>query len=151
MKVLGGNNMKRQNNKQKTVDKIQYDSNKPYFEEYEPTTETTPLEEFILEVIERRGELEISQKELAELLGTTQSVISRFENLGRKPGYDFIKRVTEKLGGELLITLNGDYTLVVPKELREKVDELASKEGFNTKEFLNYLLRESLDNWEKWH
>ncbi|MGC9384404.1 MAG: helix-turn-helix domain-containing protein [Kosmotogaceae bacterium] len=143
--------MKRQNNKQKTVDKIKYDSNKPYFEEYEPTTETSPLEEFILEVIERRGELEISQEELADLLGTTQSVISRFENLGRKPGYDFIKRVTEKLGGELLITLNGDYTLVVPMELRKKVDELASKEGFNTKEFLNYLLRESLENWEKWH
>jgi transcriptional regulator with XRE-family HTH domain len=121
------------------------------FEEYEPTTETTPLEEFILEVIERRGELEINQEELADLLETTQSVISRFENLGRKPGYDFIKRVIEKLGGELLITLSGNYTLVVPKELREKVDKLASKEGFNTKGFLNYLLRESLDNWEKWH
>ncbi len=143
--------MKRQNKKQKINNKLSGEPVKTDFEEYVPTTEATPLEEFILEVIERRGELEINQRELADLLGTTQSVISRFENLGRKPGYEFIERITEKLGGELLITLHGDYTIVVPEDLREKVNELAKKEGFSNKEFLSYLLRESLDSWEYRH
>lgn len=136
--------MKKLNELKKMKQKLEKLSEKPELEEYVPSAEEDALEEFILEVIERRAELKISQKKLAKILGTTQSVISRFENMGRKPGYEFIKRISEALGGKLMITLNGDYAVVVPTELRERVDELANKEGLTPKEFLNLLISESL-------
>lgn len=143
--------MKKLNELEKMKQKLEKLSEKPELEEYVPSTEEDALEEFILEVIERRAELKISQKELAEMLETTQSVISRFENMGRKPGYEFIRRISEALGGKLMITLNGDYAVVVPAELRKRVDELADKEGLTPKEFLNLLISESLDDWERRH
>ncbi|ACR80642.1 helix-turn-helix domain-containing protein [Kosmotoga olearia] len=143
--------MKKLNELKKMKQKLEKLSEKPELEEYVPSAEEDALEEFILEVIERRAELKISQKKLAKILGTTQSVISRFENMGRKPGYEFIKRISEALGGKLMITLNGDYAVVVPTELRERVDELANKEGLTPKEFLNLLISESLNNWEHRH
>ena len=119
--------------------------------EYEPLTKSDAIEEFILEVVEKRGELKITQKELAELLNTTQSVISRFENLGRKPGYEFMNKITKALGGKLKITLNGDYTVIVPKELRDRVDELAVNENMEKEDFLNILVIDGLENWENRH
>ena len=124
--------------------KLEKLSEKPKLEEYIPSAEKDALEEFILEVIERRAELKISQKELAEMLGTTQSVISRFENMGRKPGYEFIRRVSEALGGKLMITLNGDYALVVPEELRPFVDKKAKEENKTTKEVLREFISEHI-------
>ena len=124
--------------------KLEKLSEKPKLEEYIPSAEKDALEEFILEVIERRAELKISQKELAEMLGTTQSVISRFENMGRKPGYEFIRRVSEALGGKLMITLNGDYAVVVPEELRPFVDKKAKEENKTTKEVLREFISEHI-------
>lgn len=46
----------------------------------------------------RRLELEMSQAELAEIIGTTQSVITRFERMGRVPTLEFIYRVAKGLG-----------------------------------------------------
>ena len=46
----------------------------------------------------RRLELEMSQAELAEKIGTTQSVITRFERMGRVPTLEFIYRVAKGLG-----------------------------------------------------
>ena len=40
----------------------------------------------------------MSQAELAEKIGTTQSVITRFERMGRVPTLEFIYRVAKGLG-----------------------------------------------------
>ena len=47
----------------------------------------------------------LSQKELAELTGTTQSAIARLERGGRPPRIDTLLRIAEALDCELLVQL----------------------------------------------
>lgn len=57
------------------------------------------------EVASRRKELGLSQKQLAELTGTTQSAIARLESGGRPPRIDTLLRITSALDCELEIHL----------------------------------------------
>jgi ribosome-binding protein aMBF1 (putative translation factor) len=57
------------------------------------------------QVSERRLELELSQRELAELCGTTQSAIARLERGGRPPRIDTLLRIAQALDCELLVEL----------------------------------------------
>ena len=56
-------------------------------------------------VTERRKELGLSQAELAELTGTTQSAIARLEAGGRPPRIDTLLRIAEALDCELIVDL----------------------------------------------
>jgi predicted transcriptional regulator len=56
-------------------------------------------------VVERRVEMNLSQRELAELCGTTQSAIARLERGGRPPRIDTLLRIAEALDCELLVEL----------------------------------------------
>ncbi|HUJ93021.1 MAG TPA: helix-turn-helix transcriptional regulator [Gaiellaceae bacterium] len=56
-------------------------------------------------VAERRGQMGMSQRELAELCGTTQSAIARLERGGRPPRIDTLLRIAEALDCELLVEL----------------------------------------------
>ena len=47
----------------------------------------------------------LSQKELAELTGTTQSAIARLESGGRPPRIDTLLRIAEALDCELIVQL----------------------------------------------
>lgn len=53
------------------------------------------------QVIARRTELSLSQRELAELCGTTQSAIARFESGKRPPKLDTLIRIAEALDCQL--------------------------------------------------
>jgi transcriptional regulator with XRE-family HTH domain len=57
------------------------------------------------QVIEQRKERGLSQKELAELTGTTQSAIARLESGGRPPRIDTLLRIAEALDCELIVDL----------------------------------------------
>jgi transcriptional regulator with XRE-family HTH domain len=57
------------------------------------------------QVAERRAELGVSQKQLAELCGTTQSAIARLESGGRPPRIDTLLRIAEALDCELVVEL----------------------------------------------
>jgi transcriptional regulator with XRE-family HTH domain len=57
------------------------------------------------QVAARRGARELSQRELAELCGTTQSAIARLESGGRPPRIDTLLRLADALDCELLIDL----------------------------------------------
>jgi transcriptional regulator with XRE-family HTH domain len=57
------------------------------------------------QVTEQRGARELSQRELAELCGTTQSAIARLERGGRPPRIDTLLRVANALDCELVIRL----------------------------------------------
>ena len=63
------------------------------------------------QVAERRQAVGLSQKELAELCGTTQSAIARLESGGRPPRIDTLLRLAAALDCELVVEL-------VPKEDR---------------------------------
>ncbi len=56
-------------------------------------------------VSERRAELGLSQRELAQLVGTTQSAIARLERGGRPPRIDTLLRIADALDCELVVEL----------------------------------------------
>jgi transcriptional regulator with XRE-family HTH domain len=57
------------------------------------------------QVAQRRGERGLSQRELAELTGTTQSAIARLEGGGRPPRIDTLLRIANALDCELVVEL----------------------------------------------
>jgi len=54
---------------------------------------------------ERRSQLGLSQQELAELCGTTQSAIARLESGGRPPRIDTLLKIADALDCELSFEL----------------------------------------------
>jgi transcriptional regulator with XRE-family HTH domain len=57
------------------------------------------------QVAERRQAKGLSQRELAELVGTTQSAIARLERGGRPPRIDTLLRIADALDCELVVEL----------------------------------------------
>jgi predicted transcriptional regulator len=57
------------------------------------------------QVAERRMAKGLSQRELAELVGTTQSAIARLERGGRPPRIDTLLRIADALDCELVVEL----------------------------------------------
>jgi transcriptional regulator with XRE-family HTH domain len=57
------------------------------------------------QVSKQRKARGLSQKELAELTGTTQSAIARLESGGRPPRIDTLLRIAEALDCELVVEL----------------------------------------------
>lgn len=70
--------------------------------------ELESLYEIKVQLIELRNQLGISQKELAELVGTKQSAISRLESGSYNPSIEFLGRVAHALGGRLEISIVRD-------------------------------------------
>lgn len=56
-------------------------------------------------VVDRRVALNMSQRELAELVGTTQSAIARLERGGRPPRIDTLLRIADALDCDLQVEL----------------------------------------------
>ena len=56
-------------------------------------------------VAERRVNRGLSQRELAELVGTTQSAIARLERGGRPPRIDTLLKIAEALDCDLTVEL----------------------------------------------
>jgi len=56
-------------------------------------------------VAERRGAMGLSQRQLAELCGTTQSAIARLERGGRPPRIDTLLRIADALNCDLVVEL----------------------------------------------
>lgn len=64
----------------------------------------SPIYELKREIIRLRIEKGLSQKELATLMGTKQSAISRLENGTYNPSVEFLNRIAHTLGKELHIS-----------------------------------------------
>jgi transcriptional regulator with XRE-family HTH domain len=62
----------------------------------------------ISKLVEAREAIGITQKELAERSGLTQSAIARLENMKATPQIDTLFRVLEPLGYTLAIVPNGE-------------------------------------------
>ena len=57
------------------------------------------------QVVDRRRELGLSQAELAEICGTTQSAIARLESGGRPPRIDTLLKLAHALDCDLAVEL----------------------------------------------
>ncbi|MCX6716417.1 MAG: helix-turn-helix transcriptional regulator [Candidatus Taylorbacteria bacterium] len=62
-----------------------------------------PQYDIIKEVIIKRHNLKMSQKDLAKKMGTRQSAISRLESGDYNPSFKFLKRLAEALESKLRI------------------------------------------------
>lgn len=68
--------------------------------------ELSPIYELKKEIIRLRIEKGLSQKDLAALMGTKQSAISRLENGSYNPSVEFLNRIAHTLGKELHISFS---------------------------------------------
>jgi len=66
----------------------------------------SPLYDLKREIIRLRIEKGLTQKDLANLMGTKQSAISRLENGSYNPSVEFLNRIAHTLGKELHISLS---------------------------------------------
>ncbi|MDR1702537.1 MAG: helix-turn-helix transcriptional regulator [Sporomusaceae bacterium] len=62
-------------------------------------------------IVERRITLKISQQELAERTGLTQSAVARFEACGVMPRIDTVEKIAQALGCYLTINTSVDKTV----------------------------------------
>lgn len=62
-----------------------------------------PFEELARIVIVRRAELDLTQQELADRMGSTKSVISRIESGQHRTNVDTLRRLAEALGGYAVV------------------------------------------------
>ncbi len=103
------------------------------------------LARIIMEAIESRNVQGLSQADLAFLMKTKQSVISRFENMGRKPNYDFIARLSIAFGHAPGMTLYGEYMAVVPQDKHQFVKRMTTREGVSTQKLVDQLLGDAIE------
>jgi len=59
----------------------------------------------ITQVIQKRLDKKMSQKQLAEKVGTKQSAIARLEGGNTNPSVAFLEKVSKALGGKLQISI----------------------------------------------
>jgi predicted transcriptional regulator len=59
----------------------------------------------IEEIIMARKEKRLTQKDLAELVGTKQSNISRFESGNYNPSLEFLNKIVQAVGKELEVKI----------------------------------------------
>jgi len=109
----------------------------------------SPISKIILESIELRNAKGMSQSTLANKMNTRQSVISRFENMGRIPSYDLIARISRALDNSPGITLYGDFMAIVPHEKQDLIRKLAREEMISTKELVQNILEQSIAKFEQ--
>jgi hypothetical protein len=103
-----------------------------------------PLAKIVLESLEARHHLGMTQQSLAEKMKTRQSVVSRFENMGRVPSYDFIARMAIAFSHTPGITLYGDFMATVPLYLHETVREIAQNSNLSTQAVVTKLLVDAI-------
>ncbi len=101
--------------------------------------------DLVFEAIRRRIELGLSQQDLADIINSTQSVISRFENLGRQPSIAFLERIAKALELNLRATLNGDYMYVVPYRLQTYIRQSAETQEAPIGEYLRNAITDYID------
>ena len=94
------------------------------------------LASFLAEYDFLKDKRHLSQKDVAEKMGTTQSAISRIERLKTNPSYFQLKKMAEAVGGELFLSPMGEYSITLPVDLQEVVESIANKKKETVKEYL---------------
>ena len=92
-----------------------------------------------------KDSLGLTQQDVAEKMGTTQSAISRIASLKTNPSYKQLQKMAEAVGGELLVTPMKNMTVQVPYDLQESVRKLAASENKSTSDYLEGVLRNAIE------
>jgi transcriptional regulator with XRE-family HTH domain len=92
-----------------------------------------------------KDSLGLTQQDVAEKMGTTQSAISRIASLKTNPSYKQLMKMSEAVGGDLLVTPMKDVTVQVPYDLQESVRKMAAASHKTTNEYLEGVLRNAIE------
>ena len=92
-----------------------------------------------------KDSLGLTQKDIADRMGTTQSAISRIASLKTNPSYKQLLKMAEAVGGNLLVTPMKDMTVQVPYDLQESVRKMAIAERKSTNEYLDRVIRDAIE------
>ena len=103
------------------------------------------LSSFLTDFDFLKESLGLTQKDVADKMGTTQSAISRIESLKTNPSYKQLLKMSEAVGGNLLVTPMKDMTVQVPTDLQETVRKLAASEHKSTNEYLDRIIRDAIE------
>ena len=103
------------------------------------------LSSFLTDFDFLKDSLGLTQQDVAERMGTTQSAISRIASLKTNPSYKQLLKMAEAVGGELLVTPMKDMTVQVPYDLQESVRKMAAGEGMATSDYLERMLRNAIE------
>jgi|SRR5574344_1983806 transcriptional regulator with XRE-family HTH domain len=109
------------------------------------------LSSFLTDFDFLKDSMGLTQKDVADKMGTTQSAISRIASMKTNPSYKQLQKMAEAVGGELLITPMKDMTVQVPYDLQNTVRELAKGENKTTNEYLDEVIRDSIQSEFKWY
>lgn len=82
-------------------------------------------------VVQRRRQAGLSQRELAERIGTTQPAISKIEAGRTLPRLDLLDRIARATGGPITLTIGQDRVRPSRRELRERVRRVLGDYEFN--------------------
>lgn len=102
------------------------------------------LSMLVMESMEARYKNGMTQGDLAKAMTTLQSVISRFENMGREPTIKFLNKMAKALNHSLGITLYGEFTATVEPNLHDRLRHTLNNENKVIKSYLTKLLNESV-------
>ena len=104
------------------------------------------LSAFLTDFEYLKDSLGMTQKDVADKMGTTQSAISRIASLKTNPSYKQLQKMAEAVGGDLFITPMKDMTVQVPYDLQETVRKLATGENKSTNEYLDEVIRDAVES-----
>ena len=103
------------------------------------------LSDFLTDYDFLKDSLGLTQKDVADKMGTTQSAVSRIASLKTNPSYKQLQKMAEAVGGNLFITPMKDMTVQVPYDLQESVRKMAAGENKTANEYLEDVLRNALE------
>ena len=103
------------------------------------------LSSFLTDFDFLKDSLGLTQQDVAEKMGTTQSAISRIASLKTNPSYKQLLKMSEAVGGDLLVTPMKDITVRVPYDLQESVRKMAAEAHKTTNEYLESVLRNAIE------
>lgn len=103
------------------------------------------LSSFLTDFDFMKDSLGLTQKDVADKMGTTQSAISRITSLKTNPSYKQLLKMAEAVGGNLYVTPMKDMTVQVPYDLQETVRKLAEGEDKTTNEYLDRVVRDAIE------
>jgi len=104
------------------------------------------LSSFLTDFEFMKDSLGMTQKDVADKMGTTQSAISRIASLKTNPSYKQLLKMAEAVGGDLYITPMKDMTVQVPYDLQKTVRKLAEGEDKTTNEYLDEVIRDAVES-----
>ena len=107
------------------------------------------LSDFLTDFDFLKDSLGLTQKDVADKMGTTQSAVSRIASLKTNPSYKLLQKMAEAVGGNLFITPMKNMTVQVPYDLQESVRKMAAGENKTANEYLEDVLRNALEKKKK--